>query len=274
MSVFRCPVCGLPLQFAEHEAACPNNHRFDRARQGHINLLMSQAAAARRHGDDRPMVEARRRFLEQGHYAPLMECIAGMAVAFSPAAPVLLDAGCGEGYYTEAVAGALLAAGKQPRIAAIDISKDSAKAIARRPFEKEVAVASAFALPVPDGSCDIILDIFAPCAEKEFLRVLKPGGVLLRAVPLPRHLMGLKSAIYAMPYLNNEVVQALPGFESVGRKDLCWNLHLDCQEKIHDLFLMTPYYYKTSAADQARVAALDALDTELAFAVLADRKPL
>ena len=35
---------------------------------------------------------------------------------------------------------------------------------------------------------------------------------------------------------------------------------------------MTPYYYKTSPADQAKVAALPSLSTELAFAVLADRK--
>lgn len=139
MELFRCPVCGQALHFGEREAVCPANHRYDRARQGHINLLMSQAAADRRHGDDRPMVEARRRFLAEGHYAPLMECIARMAAAFAPDAPTLLDAGCGEGYYTEAVAAALAAAGKTPRVAAIDISKDSAKAIARRPFPKEVA---------------------------------------------------------------------------------------------------------------------------------------
>ena len=274
MNIFCCPVCGGILRFGEREALCPAGHRYDRARQGYVNLLRSQAAAARRHGDDRAMVEARRRFLGAGHYAPLMECLAGMAVAFAPARPALLDVGCGEGYYTEAVALALAKAGKTPAVAAIDISKESAKAIARRPFAKEAAVASAFSLPVLSESCDIILDIFAPCAEKEFLRVLRPGGVLLRAVPLPRHLWGLKAAIYETPYLNGEVSQALPGFESVGRKDLCWELHLDSAEKIQDLFMMTPYYYKTSAADQAKLAALGALDTELAFAVLADRKPL
>ena len=272
MKIFCCPVCGQALSFAEKEAICPAGHKFDRARQGYFNLLQSQASAARRHGDDRLMVEARTRFLEQGFYQPLRDCVAELAVQYAPAPCAVLDAGCGEGYYTEAVAAALTSAGKAPEIAAIDISRDSAKAIARRPFQKQAVVASAFRLPVLSESCDIILDIFAPCAAGEFARVLKPGGVLLRAVPLPRHLFGLKAAIYEKPYENAAVEQALPGFESIARKDLCWSLTLDTPQKIDELFKMTPYYYKTSPKDQAKVAALSSLTTELAFAVLADRK--
>ena len=68
------------------------------------------------------------------------------------------------------------------------------------------------------------------------------------------------------------IEQALPGFESIARRDLCWTLTLDTPQKIDELFKMTPYYYKTSPADQAKVAALPSLSTELAFAVLADRR--
>ena len=190
MKIFCCPVCGQPLTFAEKEAFCPGGHRFDRARQGYFNLLQSQASAARRHGDDRLMVEARTRFLEQGFYEPLRSCLAELAVQYAPSPCAVLDAGCGEGYYTQGIAQALADAGKAPHIAAIDISRDSAKAVARRPFAKQAVVASAFRLPVLPESCDLILDIFAPCAAGEFARVLRPGGVLLRAVPLPRHLFG------------------------------------------------------------------------------------
>lgn len=272
MKIFCCPVCGQALTFAPKEAFCPAGHRFDRARQGYFNLLQSQASTTRRHGDDRLMVEARTRFLEQGFYKPLRQCLAEFAVQYVPAPCAVLDAGCGEGYYTEGIAAALRDAGKDPQIAAIDISRDSAKAIARRPFEKQAVVASAFRLPVLSESCDLILDIFAPCAAEEFARVLKPGGVLLRAVPLERHLFGLKAAIYEKPYENSPVEQALPGFKSIAREDLCWTLSLDSQAKIDELFKMTPYYYKTSPADQAKVAALQSLSTELAFAVLADQK--
>ena len=218
------------------------------------------------------MVEARTRFLEQGFYEPLRSCLAELAVEYAPSPCAVLDAGCGEGYYTQGIAQALAEAGKAPHIAAIDISRDSAKAVARRSFAKQAVVASAFRLPVLPESCDLILDIFAPCAAGEFARVLRPGGVLLRAVPLPRHLFGLKAAIYEKPYENSPIEQALPGFESIARRDLCWTLTLDTPQKIDELFKMTPYYYKTSPADQAKVAALPSLSTELAFAVLADRK--
>ena len=273
MSVFRCPVCAQPLAFGEKEAVCPRNHHFDRARQGHVNLLQSQGSAAKRHGDDRLMVEARRRFLEKGFYAPLMEAAAAAAVEYAPPRRcTLLDTGCGEGYYTEGIYRALTAAGREPDVNAIDISRDAAKTIARRPFPLEAAVASAFALPVQDESCDLVVDIFAPCAEKEFALVLKPGGILLRAVPLPRHLFGLKAAIYDKPYLNAEPRQELPGFAPVELRRLCWELVLNDPQDIDDLFKMTPYYYKTSAADQEKVKKLPGLSTELAFGLLIDRR--
>ena len=41
------------------------------------------------------------------------------------------------------------------------------------------AVASVFELPVRDGCADGVLNIFAPCAEEEYCRVLKDGGVLV-----------------------------------------------------------------------------------------------
>ena len=43
---------------------------------------------------------------------------------------------------------------------------------------------------------------------------------------------------------------------------------IDNNEDIMNLFRMTPYYYKTSTADQAKVAALARLETQLEFGVL------
>jgi 23S rRNA (guanine745-N1)-methyltransferase len=53
-------------------------------------------------------------------------------------------------------------------------------------------VASIFALPVQNASLDAVTNLFAPCAEEEFLRVLKPNGHLLLVGAGERHLMGLK----------------------------------------------------------------------------------
>ena len=57
-----CPICQAPLSAVENGVGCPANHRFDRARQGYLNLLPVQHKNSRDPGDNQAMVEARRRF--------------------------------------------------------------------------------------------------------------------------------------------------------------------------------------------------------------------
>ena len=42
-------------------------------------------------------------------------------------------------------------------------------------------------------------------------------------------------------------------------------IHLPCQEDIHALFQMTPYYWKTPRAGAQRLAALTTLDVTISF---------
>ena len=64
-----CPLCSAPLNAVDNGVACPAGHRFDRARQGYLNLLPVQHKNSRDPGDNLAMVEARRDFLNAGHYA-------------------------------------------------------------------------------------------------------------------------------------------------------------------------------------------------------------
>lgn len=63
-------------------------------------------------------------------------------------------------------------------------------------------MASIYKLPVGDGECDEIVNIFAPACPQEFSRVLKKDGVFVKAIPLEKHLWELKSAVYDAPYEN------------------------------------------------------------------------
>ena len=96
--VFTCPVCKGGL-VGKQTAKCLQGHSFDVARQGHLNLLMSNAKG-KRHGDDSAMVQARSRFLDKGYYAPLRDKISEVLGS----GHTVLDSGCGEGYYTAAFA--------------------------------------------------------------------------------------------------------------------------------------------------------------------------
>ena len=98
-----------------------------------------------------------------------------LALAHTPDRPVLLDAGCGEGYYTQGVREALLSAGKTPHVAGFDISKFAVQKAARRCPDLDLAVATAYHLPVGDGAVDLVMNVFSPLAIEEFRRVLKKG---------------------------------------------------------------------------------------------------
>lgn len=272
MTIFRCPNCGRSLAREPHRLACPAGHSFDLAKSGYVNLLLSHGAGPKHHGDDKRMVKARSTFLQKGHYAPMRQELLRQGLAAASENMVVLDAGCGEGYYTAALAELLRQQGLCPHVAGIDISKEAPQEAAKRDRQSEYAVASCFHLPVGDGSIDLLLSVFAPYCGEEFLRVLRPGGSFLMVIPLESHLYGLKQAIYEKPYRNEVKPYDLPGFRLEECRELRYQITLHGQEEIESLFMMTPYYYKTGAADQQKLLTKTTLTTPAEFAVLRYKK--
>ena len=72
-SLFRCPLCGTPLEREETRWLCPNRHSFDRAAAGYVHLLPANKKHSKDPGDDKAMVAARSSFLDKGYYAPLRD---------------------------------------------------------------------------------------------------------------------------------------------------------------------------------------------------------
>jgi len=140
-----CPLCRGELHAVENGVACPANHRFDRARQGYLNLLPVQHKNSRDPGDNQAMVEARRRFLDGGHYAPLARRLSELAAERAPRR--WLDIGCGEGYYTAQIGQAL----PDARGYALDISREAIKRACKRAPRLEWLVASMARVPLAEG---------------------------------------------------------------------------------------------------------------------------
>ena len=259
-----CPVCGGRLVRKEKAWRCENHHCFDVARSGYVNLL-PPSASGKRHGDDKRMVAARTAFLSRGYYDHLIGAVAGSCAQLTGPDACVLDAGCGEGYYTSAIWSILANAGKEPRMAGIDISKDMARRAAKQVKRAEIAVASAYHLPLGDGTVDLLLDCFSPLAEEEFRRVMKPGGHFLYVVPAADHLWEMKQVLYDRPYRNETKETPYEGFRYVTIARVRDRITLPCQEDIQALFGMTPYCWKTPRAGKERLAALDSLTTTAAF---------
>lgn len=266
--LFVCPVCGGKLNIEPSRAVCPSGHSFDRSRRGYYNLLIGRGGA---HGDNREMVLARRTFLEEGHYALLAALIADKVSELLADGGAVLDAGCGEGYYTLAVKRATAERGV--RISAFDISKDAVTEAAKKSAAHEYAVCGSYHMPIADGSVDLLLNTFSPLAIEETRRVLRCGGYFVMAIPAQEHLFGLKSAIYERPYKNTVEDTAIDGFELVCRDELKYEMKLD-NGGVRSLFMMTPYAYRTRPADRERVLAMPELTTEAHFLLLVYKKIL
>ena len=98
---FSCPLCHAPLTRAEKTFICPLGHQFDRAKEGYVNLLPVQHKRSRDPGDSAEMMQARRAFLDAGHYQPLRDAVVDLLRQYlTEGASAMLDIGCGEGYYT------------------------------------------------------------------------------------------------------------------------------------------------------------------------------
>lgn len=264
---FICPVCGEKLSESEKLYKCEKGHCYDKSKFGYVNLLQSQKSSAKRHGDDRVMVRARRDFLGGGYYGFLLDFLCETADKYLQNGAAVLDAGCGECYYSAGMKRHFGENGKEMHFAGVDISKDALEFASKRKSGIPLAVASLFDLPFADGSFDAVLNIFSPEAYGEFNRVLKKGGFLIRVIPLEKHLFNLKAAIYENPYLNEVPDAEIPHFKLVKTSQTKAMIRLDSNDAVQNLFKMTPYYYKTGKEDQQKINGLAEFSTQAEFEI-------
>ena len=259
-----CPVCGSPLQKEERKYVCGNGHAFDMAKEGYVNLLLSNQKRSAEPGDPKESVRSRKEFLDAGYYESLAKGIARIVTEVLPESSKILDAGVGTGYYLSYLTNAR---GHKDICHAIDIGKEECRVSAKKVKEAQIAVASVFRLPYSDSSFDLVMSVFTPYAPEEFLRVVKPGGYVLAVQPGKRHLYELKAAVYDCPYENEEKGYDLPGFTLVKTENVIDRIRLKDHDAIMALWNMTPYAHKTSRKDAAKLDELPYLDTTTDFYV-------
>ena len=204
--------CRQTLSRESSRVVCPRGHSFDIAKSGYINLLQPQDRRAAVPGDSAEAVAARRRFLDRGYAAPLLDEI-GRFVKGD-----VLDAGCGEGYYLanchseprrrrgirsdeslDSSRSSALGMTEAPALGVtaqrcgVDISVAAIELAAKRYTECEWIVANADRfIPYADGSFDTVMSITGRMNPAEFERVLEPGGRLVVAVAAPDDLIELR----------------------------------------------------------------------------------
>ncbi len=254
----RCPICHEPLLLHGSVAACASNHQFDRARQGYLNLLPSSKKRSKQPGDDQMMVAARARFLNHGYYQSVVQALLETLRPLGTSGQCILDAGCGEGYYTDAIQTQLA----DSQVCGVDISKQAVIAASKRSKNITWLVASVSELPLMAQQFDAIVSIFSRCHWLEFVRVLKPGGHIVMLTPTENHLMALRQVIYEQvrPYPQDKHLQDLPSnLQLLHSRTLNQVMQLDNNQAIMDLLTMTPHYWHINNQQRAQLGKLEKL---------------
>jgi len=245
-SILLCPVrnCHLALARVERRLLCPRGHSFDIARSGYINLLQPQERRSKQPGDTVAAVRARRRLHDRGVTKPLLDAVAEL-IAARPS-DIVLDAGCGEGFYLGSLAG-------QTGFDAhgVDISTVAVDAAARRYRGCEWIVANADRfLPYADRSFSIVLSITGRMNAGEFRRVLRDDGRLLIALPAPDDLIELRGA--GRDRVARTVETFARDFTLIDRRRVATAADLDAAG-VHDVLLSIYRPMRAQPAEAMRV---------------------
>jgi len=274
-SVFlACPLCGGGFRALSAGVKCPRGHNFDFSRSGYLNLLPVNRKHSREPGDSKEMVAARRSFLEAGYYSRVSDAVNAAVAAALAGMPsgreaVVLDVGCGEGYYLARLSD-FLGAGV---FLGLDISKPAISEAARNHRRGNIlwAVAGAKKLPVGDGKAAVIVSVFSPRDFGEFHRVLARGGSLVTVTPAENHLISLRRLLYddVFPMAADEKDRGEFSRYFIKADSICldYETNVGGKEAVRNLIGMTPYSWKTPREKLAAARELHSLSVEVAVNV-------
>ena len=182
--LLRCPLCGGAFSRKENSLVCDKRHTYDIARQGYVNFVPGQKEMFYK----KELFESRAKVFGAGVYAPVIERLSEAVDRYVQTDnPVLLDAGCGEGYYTKAVC-----PDRTMTRIGFDLSKDAVKLAAKGPKTAMFFAADLKNIPIQDHHVDVLLDIFTPANYAEFARVLKSDGLVMKLAPRSGYLRELR----------------------------------------------------------------------------------
>jgi 23S rRNA (guanine745-N1)-methyltransferase len=205
-AVLQCPLCQENGEFRGRSFVCRSGHCFDLAASGYLNFQPPQSSSTY----DRELFAHRRYVYAQGLYQPLLAELGEIISRLQPelgykpchgeersdeaiqspvAGDMILDAGCGEGYFAAALASRYPAS----KILALDISKTAVQMAAFKDSPVYWLVGDIGKLPLATASLDVVLNILTPANYAEFSRVLKPGAHVVKVIPGEQYLQEIRA---------------------------------------------------------------------------------
>lgn len=253
-----CPIDGRPLFLAEHGLACQRGHNYNLSRHGYVNLLPVRLKPSKDPGDSRAMVEARSLVLRSGLFESLATDVAGLVSSKIESIPretdvsLVVDAGCGEGYYTDRIRQELQEKdhAQEALVLGVDISKWAITAAAKFYKTGAWAVANNKRLPVVKGAASIITSLFGFETWHPWADLQNKGQLVITASPGPRHLIELRELVYDEVHVHevpDDAEAMAAGYEQIEQLMVSACSPMEQDDVRESLLAMTPHSHRMDA---------------------------
>lgn len=201
---------------------------------------------------------------------------------------VILDVGCGEGYYSRWLVRSSESPGLSPerpqrfsespglseacRFFSMDIAKDAIRLAAQKGEGLGLMIADLARLPLKRNRVDALLNILTPANYQEFFRVLKPDGFLIKVIPGSQYLREVRNAVSQQlihkEYSNQSVMEYFREHaELLERRTVLQTFPVD-EETAGAFFRMTPM---TGQVDFSKVRQEDMKTITIHLEILVGR---
>lgn len=239
-SKLRCPLChgNIGVELLK-SLICENNHTFDFAKQGYINLLPKPVDTQY---DDK-LFEARHKIIcDTDLYKPLHDEIASIMKHKLKEEALVFDAGSGEGSHLQRVLNKI----NDDNLTGVglDISKEGVLMAAKRYAAPMWIIGDLANPPFADASCKYILNILSPANYKEFKRILAADGLIIKVIPGSNYLKELRLELFnhtdESEYENNDTIKLLEkNVKLIEQKKVTYKKTLN-EAALSNLISMTP----------------------------------
>lgn len=244
--LFQCPICKEVFdQIEGNSLSCTNGHLFDISKKGTLYFLLKGT----KNEYDKEMLSSRFNIATAGLFHPLLDELY-KSIAKKENGHTL-DVGCGEGSQLDY----LTTLGLNGQKIGFDISKDAIQLAATHFSNAFWCVADLAQSPFASEQYDTILNIFSPSNYKEFDRLLKKGGQVIKVVPEKDYLIELRKLFYRdqeekQTYSNEVVITKFKEhFPTLEIKRVKYSFELT-PTLFEDLMKMTPLSWGASSASK------------------------
>lgn len=247
LQAFRCPYCHEAMVSCEnHSVVCGKGHRFNISKKGILHLMKQNVNT----DYDATLFQHRYELAQSGFFEPLLEAI--LPYLSGGEEKFIVDIGCGEGSHLS-----WLSKYVQAPLCGMDIAKEGIHQASVHFGNQALFFLGDLAnLPFADESCGVLLNILTPSNYQEFMRVLAPGGTLIKVIPGNDYLAQLRQQLYRsnpekQTYSNTEILERVQSeCPQVTFGEVRYTVNLTDATYRH-LLEMTPLYWGATPEDKA-----------------------